>query len=148
VWVLLALVQTLWLNHHLLNTRTPVWVLLVMVQTLLLNHHLLNARTPVLFLLALGQTPVLNHHLLIALVWTILCLGSIWQTLWYRQQPPRVGEPSHSVRVGYSQARPECPFPRCGPPSSNIVCDDPWYHPHICYTSCSFSKLLVGFRTP
>jgi len=111
VWVLLAQEQTLLLNHHLLNARTPVWVLLVLEQTLLLNYHLLNARTPVLFLLAQGQTLVLNRHLLIALVWTTLCLGSIWQTLWHRQQPPRVCEPSHPMWVGYSQACPQYPLP-------------------------------------
>jgi len=134
VYVLLALEQTLLLNHHLLNARTPVWVLLVLEQTLLLSHHLLkaqtplrvllaleqtllrnhqllNALTPVLFQLAQGQTLVLNRHLLIAVVWTILCLGSIWQTLWHREQPPRVGEPSHPLWVGYSLAYPQYPLP-------------------------------------
>jgi len=82
---MLAREQTQFLHHHPLNARTPVWVLLVRELTLLLKHHLLNARTPVLFLLAQGQIQVLNRHLLIALVWTILCPGSIWQPLWHRQ---------------------------------------------------------------
>jgi len=85
VWVMLAREQTKFLHHHPLNARTPVWILLVLKLTRLLKHHLLNARTPALFLLAQGQSQVLNRHLLIALVWTFLCPGSIWQPLWHRQ---------------------------------------------------------------
>jgi len=88
-----------------------LWVLLVLEQTLLRKHHLLNAWSPVLFMPAQGHTLELNRHILIAPVWTILCLGPIRQPLWLRQQPPRVGEPSHPLWGGYSQACPQCPLP-------------------------------------
>jgi len=94
-----------WLLH-----QTPVRALLAVQQTLLLNHHLLNTRTPVLFLLVQGQTLELNRQLLIALVWTFLCLDPRWRTLWHRQQPPRMGEPSLPLWGGYRQACPQCPL--------------------------------------
>jgi len=95
-----------WLPH-----QTLVRVLLALEQTLLFDHHLLNTRTPVLFLLAQGQTLELDRLLLVAPVWPILCLGPMWQTLWHRQQQPRVGEPSHPLWGGNSQACPQCPLP-------------------------------------
>jgi len=49
---------------------------------------------------------------------------------------------------GTAWLAPSTLFPRLGPTFSNSVCGDPWYHLHICYTCCSFSGLVFGFRTP
>jgi len=95
------------IRHSQVCLRHPVWllphpvrVLLALEQTLLFNHLLLNTRTPVLFPLAQEQTLGLNRHLLTA--------------LWHRQQPPRLGEPSHPLWGGDSQACPQCPLPLMG----------------------------------
>jgi len=70
VYSQVCLRHPVWPRH-----QTPMWVLLALEQTLLLDHHLLNARNPLLFLLALGQTQLLSHYLLIAQMWSSPCWG-------------------------------------------------------------------------
>jgi len=137
VWFLLFLERTLlWIHLFqksfrqplLLFLQTPVWFPLFQERTLLLNQHSLNTRTrhsqtsfrqpllllrktPVWFLLVLERTLLLNQNHSNTRVWTILCLGSVWQTPWHRHHPPMVGEPSHPLRVGHSQACPRHPLP-------------------------------------